>query len=92
MKNQNASAEQISEALKYFHEKYRINHTPRDPQRIVDIMEIFMRVWERYPDIRFGQLISNILSTSTAYRNTDIFYIEDDKWLEMIQEFEKRYF
>ena len=40
--------------------------------------------WERFPDWRFGQLIENI---KRFYDINDLFYIEDDKMLELIKNF-----
>lgn len=62
---------------------------PRDPQRIPVILEIVKTVWTRYPDLRFGQLIDNI-HFSGKYKYIDLFMVEDDKFLEVIQEFEKK--
>lgn len=47
----------------------------RDVNRIYDILMKFQDLWEKYPDQRFGQIISNYL----AKDNEDIFYIEDDE-------------
>lgn len=47
----------------------------RDINRIYDILMKFQDLWEKYPDQRFGQIISNYL----AKDNEDIFYIEDDE-------------
>ena len=47
----------------------------RDVNRIYDILMKFQDIWEKYPDQRFGQIISNYL----AKDNEDIFYIEDDE-------------
>ena len=47
----------------------------RDVNRIYDILMKFQDLWEKYPDQRFGQIISNYLAND----NEDIFYIEDDE-------------
>lgn len=47
----------------------------RGVNRIYDILMKFQDLWEKYPDQRFGQIISNYL----AKDNEDIFYIEDDE-------------
>ena len=47
----------------------------RDVNRIYDILVKFQDLWEQYPDLRFGQIISNYLVTDRE----DIFYIEDDE-------------
>lgn len=54
----------------------------RDPNRIDVIIEALRDCWKQYPDQRLGQLIYN-LNKST---NRDVFFPEDDKWLEWIEE------
>lgn len=54
----------------------------RDPDRIYEFCNTLASVWSKYPDMRFGQLIVNVLGV-------DPFYIEDDKSLELIEKFEK---
>lgn len=54
----------------------------RDSDRIYKFCDALASVWSRYPDMRFGQLIVNVLGT-------DPFYIEDDKSLELIEKFAK---
>lgn len=57
----------------------------RDKDRIRPICERLATAWERFPDMRLGQLICN------AYNGVmrDPFYIEDEKLIEMIEEFVK---
>ena len=40
--------------------------------------------WDRFPDWRFGQLIENI---KRFYNIDDLFYIEDDEMLKLIENF-----
>lgn len=47
----------------------------RDVNRIYDILVKFQNLWEKYPDQRFGQIISNYLVTDKE----DIFYLEDNE-------------
>ena len=42
----------------------------RDPNRIPELLSEFERIWQMYPDWRFGQLVVNLLGV-------DPFYIED---------------
>lgn len=42
------------------------------------------RAWERYSDLRFGQLISNIVTEE------ELFYVEDDLMLTQIQRWEQK--
>jgi len=51
----------------------------RDPDRIPRILEKLRRYWERYPDLRLGQLVGNV---NTRY---DPYHLEDDlleEWLD----------
>ena len=56
----------------------------RDPKRITPLLIELEKQWERFPDWRFGQLIENI---KRFYDINDLFYIEDDKMLELIKNF-----
>ena len=40
-------------------------------------------VWHQVPDLRFGQLIANALSSC----GKDIFYVEDDEMINRLEEF-----
>ena len=50
----------------------------RDPKRIDELLNTVKTVWEQYPDMRFGQLVVNVLGV-------DPFYIEDDIILKAFQ-------
>ena len=52
----------------------------RDPDRIPVILERLQKVWEKYPDLRFGQLVLNVL------RN-DFYYVEDEELVSRIELF-----
>lgn len=54
----------------------------RDKKRIPKLLKMIERVWTKYPDMRFGQLIVNCLGT-------DPFYIEDCIAEKKIAEFGK---
>ena len=57
----------------------------RDPKRISQMLELIQRGWEEMvPDWRFGQLIENLKRHIGA---DDLFYIEDDKMMEVIAKF-----
>lgn len=43
----------------------------RDPNRIDEMVSDFAAIWKQNPDMRFGQLVVNLLGV-------DPFYIEDD--------------
>lgn len=44
----------------------------RDPKRIDTILQEISNIWHKYPDMRLGQLIGNILEGPSLY------YVEDD--------------
>lgn len=46
----------------------------RDPNRIHPILLDLERVWQRYPDLRLGQLLLNLVDPGH-----DLYYLEDDK-------------
>lgn len=58
----------------------------RDSRRISPILDRIARVWENYPDMRLGQIITG----ATFYRGSvpqglDLFYIEDEELVELIE-------
>ena len=52
----------------------------RNPERISSILAELENTWKRYPDLRLGQLIMDIIPDDNLR-----FYIEDDKMLEAIK-------
>jgi hypothetical protein len=61
----------------------------RDPARIVAVQLALIECWSKFPDMRFGQLVFNIHRQYSGGR--DMFYIEDDQWLEWIEKFQEEY-
>lgn len=59
-------------------------HMARDPERIETVLEELEDYWSDNPDLRLGQILSNI-SQKKGYK--DSFYIEDS---ELIEELQKR--
>jgi len=61
----------------------------RDPKRIPEVLSEIRKVWEKYPDLRLGQLIDNIVSRTPC----PLFYIEDEDLVERMEKFyqDKRY-
>ena len=55
----------------------------REISRIEPMLDEFRKLWEKYPDLRFGQLVCNIVPENQW------FYVEDDIMLERIQDWEK---
>ena len=51
----------------------------RDPKRISPTLDRLKRVWQRHPELRLGQLISNTMN------GKDIYYIEDELLVKEIE-------
>jgi hypothetical protein len=60
----------------------------RDPERIPEIIALFQKAWELFPDQRFCQLIYNILRLE---KDTDLYYVEDDHFRKALDKFLKEY-
>ena len=58
----------------------------RDINRISRLMKMLERYWLMVPDWRFGQLIENLKKFSGE---ADLFYMEDDKFEELLKNFFK---
>lgn len=56
----------------------------RDPDRIKHFCDEFAELWSRYPDLRFGQIFSNIERYVQMEHGKDIFYMEDAELMEVI--------
>ena len=52
----------------------------RERERIVRIIELIGQLWDRFPDHRLGQLLSNFVFG----HHTDIFFQDDDKTEEIL--------
>jgi len=59
----------------------------RDINRIKPFLKRIEQIWNQNPDLRFGQLILSI--TKTSEPNPELFYIEDNEFMERISELEK---
>lgn len=59
----------------------------RDINRIQIFLDDFSHYWSLCPDLRFGQLISNIFNYIEAKYNIDPFFVEDDEMGEYIKEY-----
>ena len=55
----------------------------RDANRIDVILKEVKNIWEKYPDLRLGQLICNVVCDPALY------YIEDENLIEALKEFYK---
>ena len=55
----------------------------RDIDRIDEILKEFEEVWKKYPDLRFTQMIVNLMSA----KRSDLYYMEDEKFIKTLKEF-----
>lgn len=58
----------------------------RDLKRIGPMVELFEKLWEKYPDMRFGQMVSFVYSEASLKFGRDPFYIEEPDWKELLLE------
>lgn len=65
----------------------------RNPNRILKFMEKLQNYWfELFPDWRFGQLVSNFIDfVLYETKRDDIFYIEDDEMIKLLDRFADKY-
>ena len=62
----------------------------RNPQRIDEVINALRDIWKSEPDLRFGQLMSNVLGEISQKNNLyDIFFPEDKDWLKWLQEYKE---
>ncbi len=54
----------------------------RDPNRISQILEELQRIWQKYPDLRLGQLLGN------ASDELILYYVEDDDLIAQLKKFD----
>jgi len=57
----------------------------RDPNRIYEVIAEVQRVWAKYPDMRFCQLMDNLLNMYYNETQSDPFYLEDVAFVEWLQ-------
>ena len=55
----------------------------RDPERIKKICRLLAKAWEKSPDERFGQFLSNWVFG----HHVDIWFQEDDMTKDMLEQF-----
>ena len=56
----------------------------RKIERIKPFLEELEKVWEKYPDLRFWQLVSAIACNGND-GPVDPFYWEEEKWIEQMK-------
>ena len=60
----------------------------RDPNRLDNFYATLCKIHkESFPDLRFGQLISNFSDWLAAKKQIDIFFPEEDKMINYIIEY-----
>lgn len=58
----------------------------RDPKRIRNFCNRLASAWESIPDLRFGQLMVNVMSEMSA-NGRDPFFPEEPKMIKNIEEY-----
>lgn len=53
----------------------------RDPNRIEVVLKEISDLWHKYPDLRLGQLICNVIQDPALY------YVEDKDLVEKLKKF-----
>jgi len=61
-----------------------------DPKRIDQVLDAIRLVWNKYPDRRLGQVLSGA-AVGVGWHDTDLFYLEDDKLLQGLIEYDAAY-
>ena len=61
----------------------------RDPKRIKPFCDKLAKLWEKVPDWRFGQLMSNLFNAFESNTRTDIFFPEDKELFEFFEKYFK---
>lgn len=55
----------------------------RNPERIDTFIDAVKEIWKEAPDLRFGQLVSNLYFGL----GRDIFYVEDDEFEKLLSSY-----
>ena len=61
----------------------------RDKNRIPEFIVKLTNLWMLFPDLRFGQLVADIVAYG---EHSDGFYIEDEEMLAIIEEMIEAYY
>lgn len=54
----------------------------RDPKRIEKVIDKIRQFWYMYPDLRLGQILTNVVP-----RGVDLFYVEEDYLIKYIDDY-----
>ena len=63
-------------------ERRLFNQPPRDPARIEKVLSVLRNAWYAYPDLRLGQLITNVCPP-----HKDLFYLEEEDLIKALQHY-----
>jgi hypothetical protein len=58
----------------------------RDINRINPFCDELAELWSKYPDLRFGQIMSNIARYTQMEHRKDMFFMEEEELMEVIRE------
>jgi len=58
----------------------------RDPNRIDKYCQRLATMWKKFPDWRFGQLLTNVLGEYYARTKRDLFFPEDEELFATLEE------
>lgn len=81
LKNQQECEKSLSNFKNEKESNWLFDENGRRKERIPEMLKQLEIAWKGYPDMRLGQLISNIV------RNNDLFSIEDDDFFELMKEY-----
>lgn len=57
----------------------------RDASRIKPFCDEFAELWSNWPDLRFGQIMSNIARYAQMEHRKDIFFMEEEELMKIIR-------
>ena len=58
----------------------------RSVDRIPNILDRLGKIWEKYPDLRLGQLIANVISDDSV-----LYMLEDEELVRSLEDFYSDY-
>jgi hypothetical protein len=59
----------------------------RDINRIKPILDKIEKLWISDPDLRFGQLVMNIINPEKS--NIEVYYIEDENLIDKLEKYKE---
>lgn len=63
----------------------------RDAARILPLCIRLAHAWMRHPDLRLGQIISNVMKADNSARQPNLFYIEDEELVEEVERYMREF-